>query len=135
MKQFGTRQELGLTKSDSFLPTRSGRAHQQRGQRIKIFGVRRLRSILVSKNSGHFEQLRLPEAKCRELNGGSLFLLLTLLLTQQKRELLPKNHVRLIKLWTQNDLAHKLSVPLTELRSNLLVAKVKSEPDKSLSSS
>ena len=54
-------------------PPRPGWAEQRRRGRIKILDVRRPRSGLVSKISGHFEQRRLPEAQRRDPDSGSPF--------------------------------------------------------------
>ncbi len=59
------------------------------GSGNKFLDVRRRRSRLVSKNSADPEQRKLPEAKRRDPDCGSPFLLLTLLLAKQKKSELP----------------------------------------------
>jgi hypothetical protein len=67
-------------------PPRPGWAEQRRRGRIKILDVRRPRSGLVSKISGHFEQRRLPEAKRRDPDSGSPFFWLLFFGEAKKRD-------------------------------------------------
>ena len=64
------------------------------GSGNKFLDVRRRRSWLVSKNSAAFEHRKLPEAKRRDPDCGSPFLLLTLLLAKQKKSELPPGNPR-----------------------------------------
>ena len=86
--------EGGSPYPNSFLKPVLAGLRSAGGSGNKFLDVRRRQSRLVSKNSADPEHRKLPEAKRRDPDCGSPFLLLTLLLAKQKKSELPPGNPR-----------------------------------------